>query len=268
MPIKNQTIASKALKFIQEICKLFQDKSLTYFFHDITFGKGEISLFMNDEKLLQFYQHYHPPAICTDESGRILPSGIYLDSVLREYYLDVDIIFHNIPICLGHSLHICKRNENYQELYSFCFDMSESDFLHWVLNEGNRFNDFIENYNIKAKDIINENMLPENRIVLPLSCHMINQYNSMKKPSQIKLFHKENRLAVVLAKQQSTCLLLLFEGKSIKQIANEMQLSDRTIGHYLYRIRQLLGCCSNRELFAAYGEQLFNIKSKSRLWLC
>jgi DNA-binding CsgD family transcriptional regulator len=263
MPIKNQSVAFKAVKAIQEICKPLQNKALTHFFHDTTFGKGDISLLMNNERLLQFYQQYRLPAICTDESGRTLSSGVYLGAVLKEYHHDVKIIMRNLPMLPANSIHICKRHENFQELYSFFFDQRENDFLHWVLNDGNRFNDFIENYNIKANDIIRENGLPENRMFLPYSNQIMHQSHAST-VSQIRLLHKDNHLDVMLATQQSRCLLLLSDGKSIKQVANEMKLSDRTISHYLTRIRQLLGCRSNRELLASYGEQLFYLKLRSR----
>jgi DNA-binding CsgD family transcriptional regulator len=45
-------------------------------------------------------------------------------------------------------------------------------------------------------------------------------------------------------------------GQSIKQIAITMNLSPRTIEHYLEKIRQMLGCRSNRELITSYLQQL------------
>jgi shikimate kinase len=75
-------------------------------------------------------------------------------------------------------------------------------------------------------------------------------------PFQVKIIHKDTGELIYLAKQQSICLMLLAQGRTAKDIAEIMQLSKRTIEHYLARIRKLLGCPSNISLIALYGSQL------------
>lgn len=64
------------------------------------------------------------------------------------------------------SIHICVKELDYQQLYSF--DLSEMEFLQWIINNGNLINDFIGYYNVKMQDIIEEAMLDENRTILPI----------------------------------------------------------------------------------------------------
>ena len=252
---KNQAFSLGAVKRIQEICKPLNKQALVHFTHDVTFGKGQISMLMNDKKGLIFYFRNKFPAVCTDETGRTLESGVYLGKVLKEYYKDVSIIMPKLPFAQS-TIHICKREANYQQLYSFYFDLKENDFLQWVVNSVNSLTDFIENYNLKACDIISEAVEPENRTVLPLYTDISHQLETSK-PYQIKILHKDNHQAIYLAQQQSICLKLLAKGKTAKQIAKSMNLSRRTVEHYLERIRKLLGCNSNMELLASYSEQLY-----------
>lgn len=82
-----------------------------------------------------------------------------------------------------------------------------------------------------------------------------------------KVIHKDSKIPVFLAKQQSICLSLLMQGKTAKKIAIDMNLSYRTVQHYLARIRHLLGCTSTRELIIVYGNQIISNLSISSLKL-
>ncbi|MBA3662014.1 MAG: PAS domain-containing protein [Gammaproteobacteria bacterium] len=54
----------------------------------------------------------------------------------------------------------------------------------------------------------------------------------------------------ILSKQQKYCLLYTIQGKSAKQIANQLGLSTRTIEFYLGLIKQKLACRNKAELIS------------------
>lgn len=156
-----------------------------------------------------------------------------------------------------HSVHIVTREQDCQHLYSLFFELTENDFLHWVINNGCFLQDLIANYNLMAKDIILAAKSTENRIILPNS----NEKNLSihdKKPNRLRLLHKKTNMPIVLSKQQSACILLLSKGKSAKEIGFEMGLSSRTVEHYLERIKNQLGCATSKELIASYHDQLLS----------
>lgn len=68
-------------------------------------------------------------------------------------------------------------------------------------------------------------------------------------------FHKNRHVPVYLSEQQATCLKLLAQGKTSKEIAREMHISYRTVEKYLARTMEILGCTSSKELIALYHEQ-------------
>ena len=58
-----------------------------------------------------------------------------------------------------------------------------------------------------------------------------------------------------LSKQHKNCLNLLAMGFSAKEIADQLNLSRRTVESYLAHIRQVYGCRNSKELIAAYYNQ-------------
>lgn len=251
-----------AAKFIQQFCNPLQDIALTSFMHDITFGQGQITMLVNNANIMQFYLKNKIPMLCTDDSGRTLSNGIYLNKILEKQYRDCSVL---MPLMVRvaqqfnqnygkNSLHIVMREPNCQHLYSLFFDLDENEFMHWVVNNGKFLYDLIANYNVLAKDIILEAKSPENRIILP-SFNSTISYEE-KNSTLISVIHKTLNVPVFLPPQQSRCLRLLMQGKSAKEIALEMKLSRRTIEHYFEKIRKILGCETNKELVVSYFNQL------------
>jgi DNA-binding CsgD family transcriptional regulator len=258
-----------ATKFIQETCKPLQRNALTNFMHDITFTKGQISMLVSDERVFLFYYNNKIPTLCTDDSGRTLDAGIYLNKTLENTRKDCSVLMP-LLVKVGkqfgqnygkNSLHIVTRENDCQHLYSLFFDLEENDFLHWVVNNGSFIEDFIHAYNVAAKDIVLEAKADENRIILPTfsqfaSSMQLDDKSLSKNMPSLKVIHKSLHQPVHLSHQQAKCLLLAVKGNSVKKIALEMQLSHRTVEHYLEKIRRLLGCSSIKELIVSYGEQL------------
>jgi len=58
-----------------------------------------------------------------------------------------------------------------------------------------------------------------------------------------------------LSKRQAECVYYLTKGMSIKQIANILNLSPRTVGHYLEAVKDKLGCYSRAQLISKILEK-------------
>lgn len=80
-----------------------------------------------------------------------------------------------------------------------------------------------------------------------------NQISLDKK--DIIFFHKTLHTPVHLSDQQATCLKLLAQGKTSKEIARDMNLSFRTVEDHIAKTMELLGCSSSKELIALYYDQ-------------
>lgn len=69
------------------------------------------------------------------------------------------------------------------------------------------------------------------------------------------LFHKKTHTPTRISDQQATCIKLLAQGKSSKEIAKEMGISYRTVEGHIANVIELLGCSSSKELISLYFDK-------------
>lgn len=261
MPLSHNSFQHDAASFLQQTCRSLKHRFLTNFTHDITFGKGQITMLVSNVSIFKFYQKNQIPMLCTNDSGRTLDSGIYLNTILENQYKNCSVLMPLLPKIgkkLGqnygkNSLHLVTKENDCQHLYSLFFDLEKNEFLHWVVNNGNFLKDLISEYNHSAKDIIQAAKSCENRIVLPNS-----EDTPRKKDLSecLQVFHKDSNIPIHLSKQQSRCLTYLAQGNSTKEIASFLNISPRTVEHYIEIIRNQLNCKTTKQLMAFYGGQL------------
>ena len=256
-------------QFIQEVYNPHKKIGMTNFLHDITFEQGQISMMLSDHHIAEHYKNLKIPTWGTDESGRALADGIYLNKTLENTRKDCAILMPRLKK-IGEkfnqnygksSLHIIAHENDCQHLYALFFDLDENDFLQWVINNGEYLKDFIANYKNKSKDIILEAKTAENRIVLPTTTDFLESKNlksvneGIFQKTAFTIIHKDLQIPVHLPKQQGRCLLLMSQGKTAKEIAQELQISFRTVEYYFEKTRKQLGSETNKKLIAEYGEQ-------------
>jgi DNA-binding CsgD family transcriptional regulator len=254
-------------KLVRELCALYKNLSFVNFMHDITFPHNQISMIVADPRMVAYYLQHQIPTLCTDNSGRVLADGLYINQTLEHNYTECSVLMPFL-IKVGqqfsqnygkNSVHLLRREEDCQHFYSLFFDLSEPDFLQWVINNGAFLADFIAHYHQKGNDLILEAKVNENRIKLPNAREFMNTGKRMKledKEALLSLFHHELNLPIHFPKKQARCLLLMVQGKSAKEIAKELHISFRTVEYYFDKTRKQLGCSSNKKLIALYGDQL------------
>lgn len=242
-------------KLLRDQCKPLNLFKIMGFTHDISFQRGELSMLTSQEAIFRTWSSQRLPAFYTNEEGRTLKPGVYLGMLLDKNAQETRSIFLS-KHSANQSLHIVEHDDDCQHMYHFAFNQSEAEFLHWTVNNIHLLHSFIENYKYSTNELINEVKKPINRIILPID--KTNQSQAMTKLDipNLKIFHKDSKIPIYLSKQQGICLLLLFEGITAKQIASRMDLSYRTVEHYLERTRRILGCRSTKELISKYSNQI------------
>ena len=251
--------------FLQKVVKRMKEISsplkkgylpVSKFGHDITYGKNQLSLLTDNELFLDLYVKNKFPIICTNEEGRTLPNGIYLNRILESHYKDCTVL---LPIILkrfnySHSVHVVIRELDCQHLFSFGYVTDENTFFHWMINNVSQLQDFIDDYNFKMKDIILEAKENTNRIIVPNYINSDFDISTLNE-QRLCINHKTSKLPLHLSGQQSDCLIQIMQGKSAKKIAVTMKLSPRTVEHYTENIRKILGCATTNELISDYYGQ-------------
>lgn len=264
---KTHRFAVHTGRYIQEYCRSIHGKGIVKFHHDITFGHDEVSMLMADPEIYEFYLSHQAPLACTDASGRILDNGIYVNSILEAKYPESQALLKMIRRVAQHarlnygtcSLHYAKNDQHCQHLYSLFFDLNTNDFMHFVINNGAFIQDLIDSYQLASEDIVLEASDPENRVTLPNSQDYFSSRgypitNDINK--SLRVIHRITGLPMHLSQQRGLCLSYFVSGHPIKKIAAAMQLSPKTIEHYLEILRKELGCRTSKELIFYYAHQI------------
>lgn len=253
-------ITIKGLDFIKSICDPLKALGIGNFHHDITFGKGEISMLTTEPEIFRLYYNKRLPAICTDITGRTITPGIYTEEVLMTNYKDCAVVLPSYVSKFNPTakklILIIENERDCQHTYTLFPEPSGTVYSHWLINNITSIKNSIEHYKILAKTIIHDAKQNKNRFTLPFFTEATDKFESPICENGVKFFHKENNIPIHLSKQQSLCLWFLMQGKSAKEIGVAMQLSFRTVEHYLARIRKLLDCRSNKDLIISYKSQL------------
>ena len=230
-----------------------------FFGHDMTFSNGRGALLYSNAEYPVFYHNNRPLFVCTDKTGRTLTEGTYLSRSLQEVEEYGKILSSTQKLCgYQHFFFITVNESDRQNLYAFHFNCSETDFLHHIINNQYRYEQFIHHYRSAFADLIDnecekhQSEFPMSNIQLSndVSFSLFDDANANKliMPSNV-----DNTIVNLLSPQQTKCLSLLIKGMTSREIAAEMQLSHRTIEHYILAMRVKLKCKNIKELIARYS---------------
>lgn len=254
----NHSLTIKSSDFIKAICRPLQDKGVINFVHDITFSKGQLSELTTEPEVYKLWAKKELPAVFVDDNGRNLEPGIYIKETLekRDPYYSI-ATSQLLQVTQSEKvIQIVEAEDECQNMYSFTLNFSGDNFLHWLLNNVENLKSFIQYYKIEATDLITQIKNPKNRITLPIIDNIENTENLVKLKSEnfaFKIPHRVSKKPISLSKQQSTCFNFLIQGITAKEIANKMNLSVRTVEHYLENIRKILDCKSSKDLISYYS---------------
>ena len=152
---------------------------------------------------------------------------------------------------IRHTFTIIDKSANDHNYYHFSTSNKDFSFNQVYLNNLDLLELFIEHFKeavgqsktlskaYQIKFSINENLanysLMNDHLSQQAARTQFLQAISHSRSNQNDFFviHKDSRLAVSLSKQQAHCLMLLVQGMNAAEIAEKLQLSPRTVYHYL-----------------------------------
>ena len=158
---------------------------------------------------------------------------------------------------------ICENHANFREVIGFYSAKNDQIMNHFYVNQMDTLKKLKQYFMMKAQELISETEQERQT-----SCHQVYpQIDFVPEPIDTKgmlfskevtltLIHKNTGLPINLPPQRGKCLSNLLQGQSSQEIASNMQLSPKTIEHYLEMLRKELGCRSSRELILHYAHQI------------
>lgn len=271
--IRKHPTFSKAEE-IKELCRPLRPLNITYFCHvNITNDKKFSAIGNNPE----FGEHYL--------KNRYYNADIHMSDLDYDKYILWDALDKTgesekmdqeaAEYGLQHTFTITDKNENGNHFYHFSSSIKNSVINQVYLNNLDLLQKFISYFSEKVSHSktlssaygfqfevdkeqggfsLNDQGFLQNMQMSRSEAIEQLGLNSIQ-PAQnerLTLFHKNTNEPLILSIQQSRCLKLLLQGYSSKAIAIKMNISHRTVEHYIENIRKILGCKTSKELIVTY----------------
>lgn len=259
---------------IKDVCKPLNNLNITYFAHVHLDNDKNFSAIGNNPGFIENYfrKEYYNDDVHTSNSNK-------LDSFVMWDAIDLGGRSHTMheeasAFGVKHTFTIIEKSSSGQDFYHFANNspsktinqvyLANMDllkkFINYFKDTMHRSKDLTRAYDIqfkiddKASGYIvksDDNFLQINRDQFIKS--LVNENGS---ENIFILFHKDNAKPIILAPQQMKCFKLLIAGLTAKEIAVQLNLSYRTVNHYLDRLRKVLGCRSSKEMISVYRSQM------------
>ena len=241
---------------IRKMIKPLREKfGITYFGPSISYRDGHATTLITDPDVMIHWivEQFSLPG--SNPAGPRIPSGNYFVNYLDDIYpipyrKALSEIFH-----VDNMLMIVESYEDRDEFFSFGTEPDNHKILNVYLNNLDVFKRFIASYKIQAAHLIK--LAIKERAPIPLSSSaietnirelvlpeyekelLLNEVN----PKKIPIGH-----GLYLTAREIDCLLLCSQGKSAKEIAKTIAISNRTVEMHLENAKQKLGCNRKSQL--------------------
>ena len=230
---------------IQELTNGFlTTHGFSYFQYLRCYDNGAIGLLANDTRLMEHFQHVdNAPVVFSSftEEHKQTPSYWFLwDEALPPAPVQLAREKFNIR----NGLTWVRRSKHYYDMIAVALPQEQPNPGTFYLNKLKAIQQFIAEFDKTNKDFIK--LMDKNPIALPEAYRDINYQDICLQKGKINILGHLGE--TYITSQELSCLRLLFQGMTQKQIAQMLELSPRTVETYLQRVKSRTGFASLVEL--------------------
>jgi len=221
---------------------LSEEFKLSFFDFGRMYNDGSCLIFSTNNKVIDFLFEKKYPLFAPIPSQLIQKKFFYFlnskDSY-QEVTREVKINFN-----VGDAIDLFDCQDDYVDICCFAAHSEEENTINTYLNNLKKLNGFMDYFRKQTHQILNQ--LSHKAIMLPEEMRL--NFTSQVIDDHRLSYCSENGQRITFTKQESEIIRLLGVGKSNKKIANELNLSPRTIESYLENIKAKAFCNSKSEL--------------------
>lgn len=231
---------------IAEITQQFlHSHGFNYFQYLRCYADGSIGLLTNQTGLLEYFEHMdNSPVVFSSFDEQHENSHAYW-FLWDEELPELPVQFARQKFNLRSGITYVRRSKNYYDMIAVALPTEPANPCGFYFNKLKAIEEFIHDFDKGNKDLIR--LMNKNPILLPMSYRDQNYQDICLTKGRLKVEGKNG--VTYLTTQELSCLRLLSQDASYKEMARELKISVRTVETYLARIRQRTG-------FASHGEML------------
>ncbi len=240
-----QGIYFKAAKELQKICKpLFENFNLNYFNYVRVYPDNTYITLMTDPDWFLHYFEKEYNLVGAESST----TGFYLwkDYMPKNALKDAAELFNHhdgIAILNDHKLFL--------EVVEFAAASKDKEIYDFYLNNLEILNNFVFYFKEQAAHLIQEALterfsIPQKMDGEQLQKEPYDDLIAKIKAKKIHLTLKDREVHV--SAREYECLLLLAEGKAIKEIASDLNISPRTVEEHIINAKNKTDCSTRKQL--------------------
>jgi len=157
---------------------------------------------------------------------------------------------------IWHGYSINYRHSEYIEHYAFAFNKNASNKTDFFIKNSHVLEKFCHYFKSKASDIIKkQEQGPKSSYPKRFDISCIEEqsrnrqkfFDEINKNKKSLIANKDGSL-IKLTKRESECISILMKNKTVKEIGSTLNLSPRTVEHYIDNVKQKLGIRYKSEL--------------------
>lgn len=145
---------------------------------------------------------------------------------------------------LWNGISFSKKGKNRVENWCFVGDLSSTELQSFLLRNLPALKMFIEYFNVKTFDIISKNVQSKQNLARFKNGFILNENKRIEEIEKVNKFLKDIRTTFhplksqKITKMENKCLYHLSRGNTVKQIANVLGISARTVETYMNNVKQ------------------------------
>ena len=158
---------------------------------------------------------------------------------------------------------ICENQANFRETIGFYSAEDDSIMNHFYVNQIDTLKKMKRYFTVQAHELIQqaeeERQLYQHSLLPPFELESestVQPLDANPFQKSMCLIHKQTLQPIQLSPQRSKCLSYLMTGISAREIAVKMNLSAKTVEHYIEFLRKSLGCRTSKDLILSYANQV------------
>lgn len=248
------------------ICKPLQRFNITYFSHVKINNKGEFAALAIDPKYAETYfsKKFYNSHMTSNIGDYVLWDALSFTKKTAEVRKE------SSQLGLCHSFSIIEKSKDGNDFYHFScnipnyflinqFYISNIDllktFIEYFNNTVKQSRELLKAYDYKfhvSKNAAGFEIDESKRLLNVLNNRALFLRDIAEQNDSKNKIITNTDIASSITAQQLKCLSLLASGKSAKEIARILNLSPRTVDHYLQHLRNRLKCKNSKELISLY----------------